>query len=355
MAFNYIALHYLKYFAIILIALVLFLVGFDYLGSAEKLELSANLLLIYLVYKAFYAIDLVLPLALVFAMISTKVALVRSNALISLYSLGYSQRDLLKPFIVSSLGIIAIFIALHSLGNFARAEEYAKNIRNHAQYLNPSKDLFFTHKNRFVYFGELLPLQEIAKDIRVFTLKDGSLKEVIMAKSARFKDNHWIIADADLIIKPDDITSPQEGIEVLKEKDLKILEGFRPKMLDQIYEGKVNFSIGDALDAYFLLKNEGINTDYIKSSLYKIFVHPFFAPLLIVIIFFFVPISPRFANLAIFSFVAIGAALASWAVLFTLSELASHKSLSSELAILLPTLFLFIIAVWQYKKHHTFE
>jgi len=91
LAFKYISLHYIKYFLIILIALVVFMVGLDYMENAEELSKSANLLLIYLVYKSFFAIEMLLPLALVFSMITTKIFLIRSNALVSLYSLGYSS------------------------------------------------------------------------------------------------------------------------------------------------------------------------------------------------------------------------------------------------------------------------
>ncbi len=96
LAFKYISFHYLKYFFIILTALVLFLVGFDYMSNAEYLTGSANILLIYLVYKSFFAIDMLLPLSLVFAMITTKIFLIRSNALVSLFSLGYSKVDVLN-------------------------------------------------------------------------------------------------------------------------------------------------------------------------------------------------------------------------------------------------------------------
>lgn len=143
LAFKYIALHYLKYFFIILGALIMFLVGFDYMASAEELSKSANLLLIYLVYKSFYAIDMLLPLSLVFAMISTKIYLIRSNALVSFYSLGYSRRDVLRPFVVVASLIIFLFISLHSWSNFARADEYSNNIKTNAQYLNPFKRSFF--------------------------------------------------------------------------------------------------------------------------------------------------------------------------------------------------------------------
>ncbi|MCK4875714.1 MAG: LptF/LptG family permease, partial [Sulfurimonas sp.] len=348
LAFKYISFHYIKYFLIILLALVLFLVGFDYMGSSEKLNISANLLLIYLVYKTFFAIDMLLPLSLVFAMISTKIFLIRSNALVSFYSLGYSRVDILKPFVVVSTVIIFLFISLHSISNFARADEYAKNIRKNAQYLSPTRDLFFTYKDKFVYFSKMLPLQESAEDVRVFSLKENSLKEVLVAKKARYRDDSWHIQNADIIIKPDKVEFNSLGIKVKESNDLEILKGFRPKMLDQVYEGKVNFTIKDAVDAYILLSAQNINTDTIKSALYKIFIYPLFVPSLVVIIFFFVPISVRFLNVSLFSFGAIISSLMIWAFLFTLIELSNHKTIPSEVGIILPEIILLLIAIRQW-------
>jgi len=351
LSFKYISIHYMKYFLIILLALVLFLVGFDYMGSSDKLNISANLLVIYLVYKAFYAIDLLLPLSLLFAMITTKIFLIRSNALVSLYSLGYSRVDVLKPFVVVSTLVILVFIYLHSLTNFARANEYANNIRKNAQYLSPTRDLFFTYEDKFVYFSKMLPLQSSAENIRVFSFKNDSLKEVLVAKKALYRDKAWHIDKADIIVKPDDISFKSLGMRISQENDLEILHGFRPKMLDQVYEGKVNFTIMDAIDAYTLLKSQGSSTEVIRSALYKIFIYPFFVPCLVVIIFFFVPISVRFLNTSLFSFGAILASLMIWAVLFMLGELSNHKSISSEIGIILPVIILFIISIRQWQRY----
>jgi len=351
LAFKYISLHYIKYFLIILLALVLFLVGFDYMGAYGVSKLSANLLLIYLVYKAFYAIDLLLPLSLIFAMITTKMYLIRSNSLVSFYSLGYSRVDILKPFVFVSIGVILIFIYLHSLSNFARANEYANNIRTNAQYLSPSRDLFFVYKDKFVYFSKMLPLQASAENIRVFSIKNNSLKEVLVASKAVYKNKAWHIDNADILIKPDEISFTSLGMRITKEKDLEILHGFRPKMLDQVYEGKVNFAIKDAIDAFILLNKQNSNTDIIKSALYKIFIYPFFVPCLVVIIFFFVPISVRFLNTSLFSFGAILASLLIWSTLFTLGELSNHRTIPSEIGIVLPVLMLFFLSIRQWRKY----
>jgi len=351
LAFKYIAFHYLKFFSIILGALIMFLVGFDYMASAEQLSDSANLVLIYLVYKSFYAIDMLLPLSLVFAMISTKIFLIRSNALVSFYSLGYSRVEVLRPFVVVASVIILIFISLHSWPNFARADEFSNNIKSNSQYLNPSKDLFFAYRGQFVYFSELLPLQEKALDVRVFSVENDSLKEVIVASEALYRDGYWNIKEANIIKKPKDMGFASSGITISEVNEVQILKGFRPRVLDQVYEGKVNFTIINAIDAIMLLSDEKINTSSIKGALYKIFIYPLFVPCLIVIIFFFVTVSSRFLNVSLFSFGAILTTLLIWGVLFMLIELSNNKTISSELGVIAPVVLLFFVALRQWRKH----
>jgi len=351
LAFKYVAKHYLRYFFIIMGALIFFVLGFDYIDNADKFSQSANLMLIYFVYKSFYAIDLLLPLSLVFAMIATKIYLIRSNALVSFFSLGYSRVAILKPFVYVSTAIILLFIALHSWSSFSRAQEFSRNILKHSQYLNPTRDLFFAYKGKYVYFSKLLPLQERAEGVRVFGIDNGSLKEVVTAKSAEYRNGFWHIKSGDLIIKPDDLSLKSPGIEVREAKDLDILEGFRPKILDQVYEGKVNFTIGDAVDALMLLQSQNIDVSNIKGALYKIFIYPLFVPFLIVIIYFFVPISVRFLNVSLFSFMAILTTLLVWGMILMLIELSNNKTISSEVGIIGPVVILALIALRQWRKY----
>lgn len=327
------------------------MVGFEYMGHADALSKSANLVLIYLVYKTFFAIDMLLPISLVFGMIATKIYLIRSNALVSMYSLGYSRVDALKPFVVVSSLIIFIFISMHSFTKFSRAQEYANNIRVHGKYLNPSRDLFFIYKGQYIYFSRLMPIQEKALGIRIFQLENGSLKSVIVASEAHYEENYWRIKEADIITKPDDLSFASHGIIVTAEKDLRILDDFRPRMLDQVYLGQVDFTIGDAIEAYKLMDAQGIDTSNIRGAIYKIFIHPFFAPILIVIIFFFVPISVRFLNVSLFSFGAILATLLVWGLLFMLIELSNHKAIPSEVGVISPIALMFLIALRQWRKH----
>jgi len=351
LAFKYITFHFLKYFFIILIALVLFSVAFEYTSKGSDLLASANLLLIFLVYKSFFAMDMLLPISLVFAMISTKVFLIRSNALVSFYSLGYSKVQILRPFVVVSVCITIIYILLHSNSSFSRANELAKNIEDNSEYLSPTRDLFFSYKDKFVYFSKMIPIHSSAQGVRIFSAIDGSLKEVVVASNAVYEDGFWHIKTADVISKPDDLSFNSLGIKVTKNQDLKLLQGFKPKILDQVYEGKVNFTITDAIEALLIFKDENVNLDTIKGSLYKILIYPFFAPCLVVIIFFFVPISARFLNVSLFSFGAIIATLMIWGIMFMLSEFAKNKTIPSEVGIILPVFILFIIALRQWRKY----
>jgi lipopolysaccharide export system permease protein len=351
LAFRYISFHYIKYFLVILAALVMFLVGFDYMEQAEKLSDSVNLVLIYVVYKIFFAMDMLLPLSLVFAMIATKIFLIRSNALVSFYSLGYSRIDVLRPFVVVSSTIIVFYVFFHTFASFARADEKAENIKVNAEYLNTARNLFFTFENSYIYFGELLPIKEKAIDVRIFIISNNSLKEVIEAKEANYKDDYWLIEDAHVIQKPEKIDFESSGIIVQDSQNLKILQGFRPKIIDQVYEGKVNFTIPDAIDALVLLQKQNISIDTVKWALYKTFIHPFFVPCMVVIIFFFVPISPRFLNISLFSFGAILASLFTWGTLFMLLELSNNKTIPSEIGVIAPVVILFAVALRQWRKY----
>ena len=212
-------------------------------------------------------------------------------------------------------------------------------------------DLFFTYENKYIYFSKLLPLKKQAENIRVFSINNNSLKEVIVAKKATYIDDYWHIDKADLLIKPDDMGFSSPGFRISEEKDLKILRGFKPKMLDQIYEGKVNFTIGDANDAFILLDKQGVDTSSIEGALYKIFIYPLFVPCVVVIIFFMVPISSRFLNVSLFSFGAILATLIVWGILFMLIELSTNKTIPSEIGIVSPVIILFLIAVVQSRKY----
>lgn len=354
LTFKNISLLYLKYIFIIISALVLFFVGFDFLDNAKHLPDSANLKLLYVMFRSYYALDILFPISLIFALIATKIVLIRSNALVAYYSLGYSRLYILKPFILISTILITLFILLHTYQPFAKANEYAGNITSNKTNSAPTENLFFTYEDYFVYFKELHPLQHMAKGVRLFKIKNKNLEKIIVAKEAYYVNDYWTLIDAKTLVKPKNVALDSTGIQVTSNGNLPLLKNFRPKILDQVYEGSTTYSISDALEAIKILDEQHVNTDKVKSVLYKTIIYPFFVPFSVIIIFFFVPVSPRFFNVSLFSFGALLATLVIWGVSFTLIQLANAKTISGEVGIVLPVIILAIISaiVW-FKKAQT--
>jgi len=346
LAFTTLSLLYLRYFSIVLIALSSFMVGFDLMDNASELPSSANLVLIYIMYKYFYAIDMMLPISLVFAIIASLVELVRSNALAAYFALGYSKTRIMVPFLSVAGGMIIGYIALHST-NFARSNEFANNLRETSQFIRPTSNLFFTHEGSYIYFGNLYPLSKKAEDIRIFTFENGHLKEALSAKEAHYDNEFWNIKKAHVIRPPQGFDLKALGITSEDRHNLKVLRDFKPKILDQVYEGKANFTIGDGFDALALLENQNVDVAKIKSAMYRIFISPWFAPILMVIFFTYAPVSSRFLNLSFFSFGAILVTLIAWGLLFMLGELSNNKTLSPEMGIIAPIILLCCVMFWR--------
>jgi len=87
---------------------------------------SANLKLLYFGLTLLTAVNYVLPLALIFALITSKFSMIRSNELVSFYALGVSKNALIIPPFLIALAITAGFIALNSTP-FAYALKFQKN------------------------------------------------------------------------------------------------------------------------------------------------------------------------------------------------------------------------------------
>ncbi len=346
LAFNTLSLLYLRYFLIVLIALSSFMVGFDLMENASELPSSANLVLIYIMYKFFYAIDMMLPISLTFAIIISLVELIRSNALAAYFALGYSKVRIMAPFLSVAGGLILIYIAMHST-NFARSNEFANNLRETSQFIRPTSNLFFTHEGNYIYFGNLYPLSKRAEDIRIFTFKEGHLQEALSASEAIYDEGYWKIEKAHILRPPETFDIKGSGFVTQEGENIRVLRDFKPKILDQVYEGKANFTIGDGLDALKLLENQNVDVAKIKSALYRMFITPWFAPILMVIFFTYAPISSRFLNLSLFSFGAILVTLIVWGILFMMGELSNNKTLAPEIGIIAPIAVLVFVMFWR--------
>ncbi len=342
MAKRYLSWLYFKNFFVILFSLVLFFVGLDFLQVFRKLPDSANLQVLYVLYQMLRGIDILMPVSLVFAMISLKVYLIKSNELVALYALGYSKRGILKPIFFTSLLLTLLYLFLH-FTSFTYAQEYADNIKKYNSLMSATKNLFFKYNNSYVYFERLIPLKKVAYGVRIFETNGTKVQKIVIAKEADFILDHWHIKNATII------KDLGRRIETAT-KSLDSLYGYVPKILDSVYEGKTNISLMDAIYALELFKKQKIDLGRIEAVIFYNIFYPFFAPILMIIIFYFVPISARFFSLNLFSFGAVIATLIVWGVLFVLAKLAFSGTLSAEVAILGPIATLFVIALLFYKR-----
>ncbi len=349
LAYKYLTFLYLKYFFIVLISLELFFIGIDFMQNFKKIPDSANIQILYLFYNSLYALNFTTPLSLILALIIVKVVLIKTNELIAFYSLGYSKNQILKPLFLTSLFISIFYISLN-LSEFAYAKDKAEAILKNKYMLNSKSDLFLKYFDNYIYFGRLYPIQKRVEDVKIFVTKDGSLTQIIKAKEAKFLDNKWIVENAILINKPQNFTVDSK-ISIEKKDSFYILDGFKPKIIDNVYEAKASFSIIDAIDAIKLLTTQNININKIKAILLSITIFPLFSPIIVMIIFYFTPISHRFFNLLVFSSSSIFITLGVWGFLYSLTKLSISGVIIPEIAIVLPILGLSIFAFLLYLKN----
>jgi len=314
--FKYIARIYLRYFFIITFALSFLFAGLDYLQNANKLA-GTNIKVLYLFYKGLYAMELLLPLSIVFAMIVTKIILIRSNALLSFYAFGYSKKAVITPFLAVATVLTLGYVGLH-FTSFVDADLSAKRLLKGKTGTEPKRDLFVKYNDSFVYIGELIPQKKEARNIRTFQLKNGELVRIVHGQEAYFNRDRWVIKEAKIIDKPSPHGLGTRGFVTRIKKDFVTLEGFKPAILTSVFEGKRYYTILAAYQAIQLLKAQGLETLKVRNLFYHLTVTPFFAVFLVVILFVFIPPYARNLNLVWLSFVLTGITLFTWGILYFL-------------------------------------
>lgn len=339
---KYILTKYLRNFFIVLVSLELFFVGIDFLQNFKEVPPSANLQLLYLLYNAFFTLTLTLPLSLVFGWIITLILLIKNNEFVAFLTVGVRPKNIYLPIVFTSFLLLSGLLALQATP-LAYAYEQKNKIMDGEYFSSTKADIFLKYNDYFVYFKRFFPLEKRAEEIHIFKIQDNDVVESIVAAKANFHDNRWYVVDAKITIKPSQIDWDTSKVIVKEEKSLETLEGFKPKILDNVYESKSNFSIIDAVYALLLLKTQNINTDTIRASLYyQVFV-PFFILPIVLIIFVSTSINSRFFNIAKFSSLTVFCTLIFWGIFFMLHKFAKGGVVVPEIALLVPLLLWFII------------
>jgi len=336
---RYVGWLYFKYFVIIFVALTLFYVGIDILTNLKDMPASANLKLLYFGLTSLTAVNYVLPLALIFALITSKFSMIRSNELVSFYALGIDKNRLIKPPFYIALAITFIYVGLN-FTPFAYAYEYGRNIVKLSNLSRTSSDIFLKFEGKFVYMDSLNPISGEAKDVRIFDINGSNLRSATFGESAKFIDDAWLLKDAKIVNLPQNIKLGEKGLDIKMPSELKTLENFKPKTIESASAESSAITIPDAVDYILAFKDEGVGLNSTKTTLYNLAFAPFFAPFMVLIIYYFLPVTGRFFNLALKSFIFTIASLCVWGALFVMMRFARNGVVSPEVGVLLPIILL---------------
>ena len=346
---KYILKKYLLNFIIVLISLEIFFVGIDYLQNFKSVPQSANLQLLYILYNSFFTLTLALPLSIVFAWVITLVVFIKNNEFVAFNAVGATNREIFSPVINISIFLLSLLIFLQ-MTPLAYSYEQKKKILDNEYFSNTKSDIFLKYNDYYVYFKKLFPLEKRAEDIHIFKIDQKDVVETIIAQKAYFQNNRWYVVDAKIIRKPKDLNVENSKLDIRYEKFLHTLDGFKPKILDNVYESKSDFSIFDAISAVILLEQQGIKTDKIRGILYNQIMVPFFVLPIILLIFAYASLNSRFFNIGKFTSISIFGTLIVWGVFFVLYKFTSGGVIIPEISILLPMILWVSISIYFYNK-----
>lgn len=346
---KYILKKYLLNFFIVLASLEVFFVGIDFLQNVKSLPDSANLQFLYILYVSFFTLTLALPLSLVFAWVITLAIFVKNNELIAFHALGARRPSIYKPVVLISMLFLLVLILLQATP-LAYSYDQKSRILDNKYFTSVKKDIFLKYNDNYIYFEKLFPLQKKATGIRIYKTNKKDLLQVITAKKAYFQNDKWYVIDAVIILKPKKIKSIKSKIIIKHEKFLHTLEGFKPKILDNVYERKSNFSITDAISALVLLKEQGINTNKIRAMLYNQVISSFFIIPVLFLIYIYSVVNSRFFNIGKFTSVSIFSTLIIWGIFFMLFKFTIGGTVSPEITMLLPISIWIIASIILYAR-----
>lgn len=346
---KYILKKYLLNFLIVLVSLELFFVGIDYLQNFKSLPASANLQLLYILYNGFFTLTLALPLSIVFGWVLTLVIFIKNNEFVAFNSLGATRKEIFAPVITISIFLLTVLILLQATP-LAYSYEQKRKIVNDEYFTSTKSDIFLKYNDYFVYFEKLFPLEKRAENIHIFKVDDMNITETIKGEKAYFQNDKWYVVNVKITNKPKEIVYESSKLDIRYEKFLNTLEGFKPKILDNVYESKSDFSIIDAISALSLLNKQKINTQKIRTVLYNQIIIPFFVLPLLLIIYAYASLNSRFFNIAKFTSFSIFGTLIVWGFFFMLFKFTIGGVVSPELSILLPMFIWIIISLYFYNK-----
>jgi lipopolysaccharide export system permease protein len=343
--FRYLSWLYIKNLLAILFGLAFAFAAIDYFQHVQQLDVSGNYKILYIFYMWQEALGLLYPLAIVFSLIMTKLSLVKNSTMGALHAFGYSKQKLFTPlFVVASL-LYTIFTFLHTT-EFSYAKDKASFLLQNELGAYDVNDLFFKYNDTFVYIKTLDPVEKKIENITIFKVEGYQVRYTIHAPIALFNGEEWDAQNATLKTHIYE-NGKLKKYSVKYKKSIKTLKGYKPKIIESLYEGKA-LNIIDAFNTWKLLDRQNLNSDKIRAALYEKVIVPLFALALILILFFKLPFHARMMNQGSIIALSLGATFVIWGILFGLNQIGSNGVVAPELTAILPIIFLWSYAIYLY-------
>ncbi len=344
--FAYLAKHYMKNFLALLFGLSFAFAMMDYFQYSQKLNDSSNYKILYIFYMWQEALGLLYPLALVFAVIITKLSLVKHNTMTAMHAFGYNKKQLFFPFFIIAIMVYFLFTFLN-MTEFSYAKDKANALLKNQYNAYNINDLFFKYNDTFVYVNRLDPIEKKIYELTLFKVADDQVRYTIHAPYALFDKDRWIAKNARLKTHLYDANGTLQRYHVEFKKEIKTLKGYKPKIIESLYEGKA-LNILDAYSTWHLLNLQHLNSDKIRALFYDKVILPLFALAMVLILFFKLPFHARMMNTGVVVALALGATFAVWGILFGLGQMGANGALTPELSALLPVALLWCYAAYVY-------
>ena len=330
---------------IILLGLSFTFAIIDYFQRMQQVDIAGNYKILYIFYMWQESLGLLYPLAIVFALIMTKISLIKNNTMGAFHAFGYSKKKLLLPLFSVAFLLYLCFSFLHTT-SFSYAKDKAHVLLKNEIGTYNVNDIFFKYNNDFVYVKALDPIHKRIDEITIFNVQNNQVQYTIHAPYALFNEKEWEAKDA--ILKTHIYTEGKlERYTIEHKKSIKTLKGYKPKIIESLYEGK-SLSIIDAYYTWELLEKQQINTDKIRALFYSKIVMPLFSLALLIILFFKLPFHSRMMNIGMVIALSLGVTFMIWGILFGLNQMGSNGVLLPEMTVLLPVMLLWVYTIYLY-------
>lgn len=344
---SYLAKLYIKNLLAILLGLSFAFAAIDYFQNVQQLSISSNYKILYIFYIWQTALAILYPLAIIFALIMTKISLIKNNTMVAFHAFGYDKKRLFVPLFSIALVTYMLFFALNAT-EFSYAKDKALHIAHHEIDADNVNDLFFKYNDTFVYIAKLDPVAKKINDMTIFKVEGHQVLYTISAAFAHFDEEKWIAYDATLkthIYENGNLTR----YTVEHKEHIETLEGYKPKIIESLYAGK-SLTTVDAYYAWKLLRKQHLNSDKIRAAFYDKVVMPLSSLMLVLILFFKLPFHTRMINIRTFVSLALGFTFIIWGLFYSLGQIGLNGVLIPELTALLPTFLLMLVTVYIYMR-----